>query len=181
MTELAPEPENVDPALESENFGPIQNDPVVTEEERNKFFVSILEDKPYSEWVDIFDGKVQILFRDRYAPEMNALAELMVEKQPKMAMDMDRLYMRWNLAAALSAVKVGEKEISYELPPEVTHNLGAKVVLEKRAELLDSFPRSKFLALINKLQSFDRKLGFLTEECAKPDFFSKAPGDTSEL
>ena len=158
----------------------VENTVNVSEKDRAKFFEAIMEDKPFVGTVELFEGKIKALFRDSYAEEIGAMTSLVTDSEPKNALEMDTLMLKFSLAASLSSLEVEGQTISYELSDGVKSEMGPLEQLQRRANNLDRFSRSKYMVLSQALGSFDEKLAELTKLAQDPSFFSTTPNVSSE-
>lgn len=143
------------------------SEPVITTDDRDRYFDAILMDTPYRETFELFDGRLHVTLRTRYLNESQQIFNKLKTDTPQIPLDFENLMAQLNLAYAL---------VSIEDANGVKKNFDQGTVEERIKRIGESFLTSKYLALIELLRLFDRKVSKMMEESTQPNFWKTADG-----
>jgi len=127
----------------------------LTEEDKNNFFKSIMDEEPYIETYSLFDGKMEVTFRTRQLHEDDTIIQTVSQKEFKTFAESEAAIAKCHLAYSLVRIKVNNKITNYD-----------QGTLEERLKRLH-MPTHKYAVILNKLHYFERKVAKLIEESSK--------------
>lgn len=145
------------PAQGSEMEEPVNS---LTEEDKDRFFQSVMENKPYFKSYEVFDGRMKITFRTRWTKEIEeVIAKASAES--KTVPDFEMLLALSSLSYSLTAIN------------EVPYDIGT---LEERQLRLKALQGPKYSLLLSLLRSFDMHVAELQKAGNAPNFWKPAGG-----
>ena len=132
----------------------------VTEEEKTKYFESILAMTPYHEEFDLFDGNMVVTLRARTAEEAEEALLKAGGDEVQSMVDYEAALTRNNLAYTLVRIQTKDKTTEYD------HG-----TLEERWDRLKSMPTPLFTSLLTLSSRFNQKIEKLSLLSIKPNFW----------
>lgn len=167
---------------DDENPQPFEMDrePVISKEDRDNYFASIMKDEPYTETFDLFDGQMKITLRARYLFESQRILNRLKEHPPEVQVDYENMMATYNIAYALVSIEYSDGSNIFFDHGDPKERVDDDEDLTRRIrEIERSFLTPKYIAVIEMMRLFDRKVGRLMEESTKPNFW-KTEEDTSD-
>jgi hypothetical protein len=156
------------------NSSPVDNGPAVTEDEKEKFFKSVLSDQPYSEKIDLFGGKMSILLRTMSVSENNdVVAQIENDKNKDIAENNDAYFITistYRLALCLMEID-GQVYQAIDKSSFKPTDDGVTYV-RARAKAMLNWPTFKLSAFLSAFNDFEAKVVKLTSEVRTTNFWT---------
>lgn len=145
----------------------------ITENDKERFFKSILADKPYEETVKLFDEQMAIKFRAMTVQEnSDVVNQIVADKKTGVAVDNDAYFITistYRLGLCLVSIDdVPYSNITKESYTPFTEN--DSYVLA-RCKAMRSWSTSRLAVFIDAFKSFESKLIKLTTEAQSQNFW----------
>jgi hypothetical protein len=146
---------------------------VISDADKERFFKSILADKPYEEVFQLFDGQIKVRFRSITVQEnTDVVNQIVADRKNGVAADNDAYFITitaYRLGLALVSIDDVEystitKDTFSPMTEKDTYILG-------RSKLLLSWSTPKLSMFIDAFQQFEKKLVTLTAEVQTPNFW----------
>ena len=150
-----------------EELANVVAEPEFTDDQRDRFLESIVDEVPFMETYDLLGGKMKVRLRTRTTPESIEIVEqsssegegdLLVVFQMKLS--------RLHLAFALVDIEYANGDM---------HQFDVGT-LEERLERLSKFSYPKYRILEEAMRKFDTLVDFFSKKAAEPDFWPTADG-----
>ena len=148
--------------------------PEITEQDKERFFKSIISDRPYEEELSVFDGQLKIKFRVMTVQEnADVVKQIMEDKENGEAGDNDAYLVR------ISAYRLGLSLLEIDGKPyssvtrdnyEEGDDTDSSYILSRVKPIL-SWSTPKLSAYLDAFQQFERKLVKLTSEVQTVNFW----------
>lgn len=163
---------SINPSIEMGYKQPLP--PSISEQDKERFFKSIISDQPYEEELSVFDGKLKLKFRVMTVQEnTDIVKQIILDKENGEAGDNDAYLIRISVyRLALSLIEInGEtyskitKDNYEELDPDADSYIVA------RAKPMLSWSTPKLSSYLDAFQQFELKMVKLTSEVQNVNFW----------
>ncbi len=175
IKEPAAEPQPADPSVE---VVPAATKISITDQEKEKFFKCFVGDLPYSQVIQLFDGKFNITVRSLYVNERaDVIKQIAMDQDKGVAKNDDQYFIRigaYYLGLALVEIN-GEAYLPTVTAISTPDNkeAGSTYVL-KKAEPLLKWPDFKLASVTDAFNEFERKVIELVKAIQTIDFWKAA-------
>lgn len=145
----------------------------ISDEDKERFFKSILSDKCYEETVPLFDGQVNMRFKSMTVREnSDVVAQVEQDKKNGVANETDAYYITISCyRLAVSLVSVDEKPYSTITKDNFSPSTEHDTYILARSRMLMDWSTSKLSAYLDAFQTFEKKLVKMTSEVQTPNFW----------
>lgn len=146
---------------------------VITDEDKERFFKSVLSDKCYEETVSLFDGQLKVKFRAMTVQEnSDVVGQIEQDKKLNIANDTDAYYVTISCyRLAMCLVSVDDKQYSSVTKDNFSPSSENDTYVLARTKTILSWSTSKLSAYLDAFQSFENKLVKLTSEVQTLNFW----------
>jgi hypothetical protein len=146
---------------------------IISEEDKEKFFKSVLTDQPFQETVSLFDGKLNIVLKTMTVAENNdVVQQINNDKEKGLAENNDAYFITISAyRLALCLVSVDEKEFSKISKSDYKENEEGVTYVRARSLVIRDWPTFKLSAFLEAFNSFESKVLKLTKETQTQNFW----------
>jgi hypothetical protein len=161
----------INPSIEMDTTE--QKDMVISSEDKERFFKSILADKPYDETVDLFDGQLKLTFRAMTVAEnTDVVNQIVADRKNNTASDTDAYFVTISTyRLAMSLVSVDSQPYSLISKEGFTSPIDNDTYVLARARLMTQWSTPKLSMYLDAFSRFERKLVKLSSEVQNPNFW----------
>lgn len=147
--------------------------PVVSSEDKERFFKSILADKPYDEVVELFDGQLKLTFRAMTVQEnTDVVNQIVADRKNNTASDTDAYFVTISTyRLALSLVSVDAQPYSLVTKDNFVVSPEYDSYVLARAKPMTQWATSKLSIYLDAFSRFEAKLVKLSSEVQNPNFW----------
>jgi hypothetical protein len=157
-----------------DNLPAVSSGPFISEEDKEKFFKSVLSDKPFIHTVDLFGGKMKITLRTMTVEENNDIVnQINKDKTTGVAEDNDAYFV------TISTYRLGLCLVDIDgVPYQAIDKAGYKetekgtTYIRARAEAMRAWPTFKLSAFLSAFNDFESKVVKLTSEVNTSNFWT---------
>lgn len=146
---------------------------LITDEDKEKFFKSIMSDKPYEETVPLFNGELEITFKAMTVQENSDIVnQIVADRKNGIAADNDA-YLITIIAyrMAVSLVSINGEQFSEVKKEDFKPRSDKDTYILSRTEPLSSWTTPKLSAYIDAFKLFESKLIKLSTEIQNKNFW----------
>lgn len=145
----------------------------VTEEDKERFFKSILADRPYEETVKLFDGQIQVKFKAMTVQENTDVVNQIVEdRKNNVASDTDAYFITISTyRLALCLVSIDDKPYSSITKENFVPMVEKDSYILARSKPMLNWATPKLSVFLDAFQKFEQKILKLTNEVQSPNFW----------
>jgi hypothetical protein len=145
----------------------------ISEEDKERFFKSVLSDKPYEEVFGLFDNQIKVKFRAMTVSENNDVVnQIVADRKTGLAAENDAyLITITTYRLGLSLISVDDKPYSSVIKDGFTVFAENDSYVLARARPMQSWATAKLAVFLDAFQSFESKLVKLTQEVQNPNFW----------
>jgi hypothetical protein len=146
---------------------------LITPEDKERFFKSILANTPYEETISLFDGQMKVRFRAMSVKENNDVVEQIIQdKKNGMAADNDAYFITISTyRLATSLVSIDDKEYSSVTKDNFSETTEKDTYILARARPMQAWATPKLSLFLDAFQKFEAKLVKLTNEVQTANFW----------
>jgi len=137
-------------------------DIVVTTEDEDKFFGSVMKSTMYSDVVDAMAGRMKITFRDRSGEELNKIITMVSNDVVKTEAEFEFKLRLYHLIYALCEIKYYDKAGKLESEEKLKD-----LNFDEKLEHVQKYSSQKFISVIKSMDKFNLKLDKLSEMASK--------------
>jgi hypothetical protein len=145
----------------------------ISQEDKERFFKSIISDVPYEEVTYLFDNQLKVRFKVLTVKEnSDVVGQIVDDKKNGTASDNDAYFI--TIAAyrlALSLVSIDDKPYSTITKDSFSPSHETDSYVLARAKLASSWSTSKLSVFLDAFQYFESKVMKLTSEAQTPSFW----------
>ena len=147
--------------------------PHLTDEEKEKFFKSVLTDTPYESAVNLFDERLTITLRTMSVEENNDIVEQIAkDKEHGTAENSDAYFITISTyRLALCLLKIDDKDYSDVTKKTFKPDNSAVSYIRARALKMQTWPTFKLSAFLDAFNKFEAKVVKLTNAVQEPNFW----------
>ena len=133
---------------------------IITEEDKERFFKSILSDKCYEETMSLFDGQLKVKFRAMTVQEnSDVVGQIELDKKDGIANETDSYYITISCyRLAMCLVSVDDKQYSSVTKENFSASTENDTYILARVKTISSWSTSKLSAYLDAFQAFENKL-----------------------
>lgn len=161
----------ISPSIETntDRFKKVQ----VTDEDKERFFKSILTDKPYEETVPLFNNQIKVKFRSMTVQEnSDVVKQISEDKKNGIASDTDAYFITISTyRLGLSLVSIDDKVYSNVNRDNFTALKDDDSYVLARARPMLSWATPRLSAFLDAFSVFENKVLQLTQEVQNPNFW----------
>lgn len=154
-----PEPPAVKTALQEpkKDVGPVLLP--ITDEDRERYFNSVLSNKPYTETLQACNKRLEVGFRTRSVQESEAIIQMLNKALSAKTIDYLADYQNKHLMChiACAVTSINDENID-------------KGSLDERLKRIEALNSQIYMIIIELINRFDDKMNRLREEALKPNF-----------
>jgi hypothetical protein len=145
----------------------------ITEEDKERFFKSILADKCYEETVSLFDNQLNLTFKALTVQEnSDVVAQVERDKKNGVANETDAYYITISCyRLGLSLVSIDAQQYSSVTRENFNSSSEKDTYILARSKSLLGWSTSKLSVYLDAFQIFEQKLVKLTSEAQTPNFW----------
>ena len=145
----------------------------ISEEDKERFFKSVLADKSYEEVFGLFDNQIKVKFRAMTVSENNDVVnQIVADRKNGVAAENDAyLITLTTYRLGLSLVSVDDKPYSSVTKDSFTMFAENDSYVLARARPMQSWATAKLAVFLDAFQTFEAKLVKLTQEVQNPNFW----------
>jgi hypothetical protein len=145
----------------------------ITEEDKERYFKSILSDEPYEETIKLFDGQLTLKFKVLTVQENNdVVAQIETDKVEGRASNSDAYFITVSsYRLGLSLVSIDNKPYSSITKANFTPAKETDSYVAARARLMLEWPTPRLSAYLDAFQLFEAKIIQLTKEVQTSNFW----------
>jgi hypothetical protein len=145
----------------------------ITDQEKERFFKSVLSDKPYEETVSLFDDKLKVTFRSLTVQEnTDVVNQIIRDKESGIAVDNDTYYVTISVyRLALSMVSVDGNPFSSVTKEGFSPSFEKDTYVLARAKPILSWGTPKLSVFLDAFQTFENKAIKLASEVQNQNFW----------
>lgn len=165
----------INPSIEMDTNTILQNNRkiIISDEDKERFFKSIMVDKPYEETVELFNGELAIVFKAMTVQENSDIVnQITADRKNGIAADNDA-YLITVMAyrMAVSLVSINDAPFSEVKKDSFKPRSDKDTYILARAEPLSSWSTPKLSAYIDAFKLFENKLIKLSSEIQNKNFW----------
>lgn len=146
---------------------------LITDEDKENFFKSILADKCYEETVPLFDNQLKVRFRSMTVQEnTDVVNQVEQDKKKGVASDTDAYFITISCyRLGLSILSVDDNPFSSITKDNFSPSYEGDSYILARSKMLLGWSTSKLSAFLDAFQTFETKLVKLTSEVQTTNFW----------
>ena len=147
--------------------------PEISEEQKERFFKSILADKPYQETCQLFDGQLTLTFRAMTVQEnTDVINQIVADRRLGTASDTDAYFVTISTyRLAMCLVSVGSEPYSDITKESFKKTNDDDSYVLARARPMAEWSTSKLSIYLDAFSSFEANLVKLSAEVQNPNFW----------
>lgn len=145
----------------------------ISEEDKERFFKSILSDTPYEETISLFDNQIKIKIRSMTVEEnSDVVNQIVKDRENGVAQDSDAYFITISTyRLGLSLAGVNGLEYSSITKENFTPNTEKDTYILARASLMTRWTTPKLSVFLDAFQAFEAKVLKLSSEVQSPNFW----------
>jgi hypothetical protein len=150
-----------------------ENHIVISDEDKERFFKSVLSDKPYEETIELFGGQHKVRFKSMTVQEnAEVVNQITADRQRGVADDTDAYFITIaSYRLALSLVSVDGQPFSSITKENFSASTEHDTFVLARMRVILNWATPKLSAYLAAFQSFEAKVIKLTNEAQSPNFW----------
>ena len=145
----------------------------ITDEDKERFFKSILADKAYEETVELFDGQMRVKFKAMSVSEnSDVVNQIVADKKNGLAADNDAYFITISTyRLALSVLTIDDQQYSSITKENFSPSVENDSYVLARARLMQSWSTPKLSLFLDAFRKFEAKIVKLTNEVQTINFW----------
>ena len=165
------QPALISPSVETNTEQPKRVD--ITDEDKERFFKSVLSDRPYEETVSLFNDQIKLRIKAMTVQEnSDVVAQIVEDRKNGVASDTDAYFITIaTYRLALSLVSVDDKVYSSITKDNFSPSTEKDSYVLARAKTMLSWSTPKLSAFLDAFSTFESKVIILTKEVQNPNFW----------
>jgi len=162
---------NINPSIDMRRDTPFKYD--ISDEDKERFYKSVISDKPYEEVVALFDGALKLRFKAMTVQEnTDVVNQIVADKQNGMAADNDAYFITIaTYRLGLSLVTVNDQVFSTIMRDSFSPSVEHDTYVLARSNVIRNWATPKLSAFLDAFQTFEGKLLKLTTEVQSVNFW----------
>ena len=155
------------------NSEPPEAGPLITDEDKEKFFKSVMGDVPFQDVVSLFDGKLKITLQTMTVSQNNDVVEqISKDRETGLAENNDAYFITISTyRLALCLVSIDEAPYSDIHKDKYKEEEKGVTYVRARAEAMRNWPTFKLSAFLDAFNEFETKVVKLTREVKTQNFW----------
>ena len=147
--------------------------PEISKEDKERFFKSVLADKPYEEVVSLFDGQLKVRFRAMTVQEnTDVVNQIVADRKQGIAADNDAYFITIaTYRMGLCLVSIDDNAYSAVTKDNFTPDTEYDSYVLARCKLMRNWTTARLAVFIDAFKVFEAKLIQLTAEVQTPNFW----------
>lgn len=152
----------------------------ITAEDKERFFKSILADKPYEEVISLFDGQVKVKFKSMTVQEnTDVVNQIVSDRKLGIAADNDAYFITIaTYRMAICLVSIDDVQYSTTTKENFVPFTENDSYILARSKPMRSWSTARLAVLIDAFKNFEAKLVKLTTEVQTPNFWKASAQKT---
>ena len=154
--------------IAKEEFGTVPTkDPVIdeidnieiTDNDLDNYFAAIVDDTPYTEVLNLLNGRLKVRYRSRTVEETSEIIKKISKDNPETNADLEATLGKYYLLFSLVSIESKKGMATFDTG-----------TFEQRLKRIDELHAPKYMVLMQGMYNFDTKLEKLRLEASKPNF-----------